>query len=56
VSEGKRAEIESMVVGEGVDISGGQGELTGWTGGSIVLVDTSTPVEEWEILARRDIT
>lgn len=56
VSEEKKAEIERLVEAEGVDVLDGEGEMGGWTGGTVVLVDTSTPVEEWGILARRDIT
>lgn len=56
VSEEKKAEIERLVEAEGVDVLDGEGEMGGWTGGAVVLVDTSTPVDKWEILARRDIT
>jgi len=35
--------------------NGPKGEMRGWKGGSIVLVSTHNPIEEWEAMAERTL-
>jgi len=33
----------------------GDGEMGGWTGGTLVLVPTDKPIEEWKPIAERKL-
>lgn len=49
-------EVAAMVDGEGVDISGeGKGEMGGWEGGRVVLVETWKAIGEWVVVAERTL-
>lgn len=43
-----------MVKDAGVNLDG-NGEMGGWTGGSVWLVPTYKPFEEWKPVAVRDL-
>lgn len=45
-------EVEKLLEQSGVRLDG-QGKLGCWTGGMVVLVDTSKPIKEWVPLAER---
>ncbi|KAL5431277.1 hypothetical protein PMIN05_009628 [Paraphaeosphaeria minitans] len=60
----KLRELEAWVRAEGVELDGGKGgererererEMGGWTGGRVVLVDTSRPIGEWVPIAEREL-
>jgi 2',3'-cyclic-nucleotide 3'-phosphodiesterase len=54
VSEEKRSEVEGLLLESGISLDG-QGEMSGWTGGSLWLVPTFKPIEEWKPLAERKL-
>jgi 2',3'-cyclic-nucleotide 3'-phosphodiesterase len=43
-----------MVVESGISLNG-EGEMSGWTGGSLWLVPTFKPIEEWKPIAVRQL-
>ncbi|OAG12565.1 2',3'-cyclic-nucleotide 3'-phosphodiesterase-like protein [Paraphaeosphaeria sporulosa] len=60
VEKEKLREVEAWVGVEGVKLhegrggeGEGEGEMGGWTGGRVVLVDTSRPIGEWVPIAER---
>jgi hypothetical protein len=54
ITEEKRQEIERLVVQAGISFDG-QGELGGWTGGSLWLVPTYKPIQDWKPIAERKL-
>lgn len=50
----RMGEVEGWVRGCGVSLVG-EGESGGWTGGRVVLVDTSRPIGEWVAIAEREL-
>lgn len=54
VGEEKIREVERGVEEAGVRLSG-EGEMGGWIGGRVVLVDTTRPIGEWVPIAEREL-
>jgi len=54
VSEEKRKEFEEMVLESGISLNG-EDEMSGWTGGTLLLVPTFKPIEEWKPVAERKL-
>ncbi|KAF2804792.1 2, 3 cyclic phosphodiesterase [Mytilinidion resinicola] len=53
VSDDELREMERVVEDAGVDLEG-KGEMGGWVGGRVVLVETDKKIEEWEPIAVKD--
>jgi 2',3'-cyclic-nucleotide 3'-phosphodiesterase len=43
-----------MVLESGISLNA-EGEMSGWTGGSLWLVPTFKPIEEWKPVAERKL-
>ncbi|KAF2431131.1 hypothetical protein EJ08DRAFT_660280 [Tothia fuscella] len=54
IDEAKRKELEDVVLQSGITFDG-YGDLSGWSGGMLWLVDTSKPISEWKPLAERKL-
>ncbi|KAE9993262.1 hypothetical protein EG327_005869 [Venturia inaequalis] len=54
VSEQGKMDVQNEVLKSGVTFDG-TGDLSGWKGGSIWLVDTSVPIAEWQPIAERKL-
>ncbi|KAF1970306.1 2',3'-cyclic-nucleotide 3'-phosphodiesterase [Bimuria novae-zelandiae CBS 107.79] len=54
VEEERIREVERVVEEAGVNLDG-EGEMGGWRGGRVVLVETSKPIEEWVPIAEREL-
>ncbi|QDS77373.1 hypothetical protein FKW77_005708 [Venturia effusa] len=54
VSEEQKTDVQNEITKAGITFNG-TGDLGGWTGGSIWLVDTSLPITEWKPIAERNL-
>lgn len=54
VSEEQRWDVQNEITKSGITYDG-TGDLSGWKGGSIWLVDTSVPIAEWKPIAERKL-
>jgi hypothetical protein len=55
MEDAKLQEIKRILDREGFFTTGGSEDGEGWAVGIVQLVDTSRPVEQWDILAERPL-
>jgi hypothetical protein len=55
MEDAKLQEIKRILDREGFFTTGGSEDGEGWAVGIVQLVDTSKPVEQWDILAERPL-
>jgi len=54
VSEEKRHAVQNEVIKSGITLDG-NGDMSGWIGGIIMLVDTNKPIDQWKPIAERKL-
>lgn len=55
ISEEQKGHVLYEIVKSGITFDG-TGDLSGWKGGSIWLVDTSMPIADWKPITERKLT
>lgn len=52
--EQQKIDVQTEILKSGITFDG-NGDLSGWKGGSIWLVDTSVPIPDWKPIAERKL-